>query len=293
MHDKKQAAWIFLLPILAVLIWSMNIVVTRYVTAFIEPMSMSFYRWLVAWILTTPFMLFSVWKQRAQIRPHLAKLAILSAFGMLLYQGLAYSAAHYTTATNMGLINALIPIFTIFVALCILKIWPNRYAIIGSVLSFLGLLYVIGQGHFSTIFSLGQHSGDLVMLLAVFCYAFYGVLLKKWQLNLPLMLMLYVQVSFAVLYHLPLIAYFGLDYIDQHNLLSVLYAGIFPSLIAPLLWMISVQKLGPNQTSIFMNLMPIFTAIIAYIGLNEAWTIYHTLGGGLILVAVFIAQYKA
>lgn len=293
MKQSRMAWWAVLLPIGAVLIWSLNIVVTRYVTEFIEPISISFYRWFITWLILSPFMLLPVWQQRQQIKPALGKIAILSAFGMLLYQGLAYSAAHYTTATNMGLINAFIPIFTIFVALLILKQRPNRYAVIGSALSFLGLLYVIGQGQLVAILSLGQHSGDLVMLLAVFFYAFYGVFLKKWQLSLPLMIMLYMQICFAVLYHLPFIAYMGLDTLTSANILSVLYAAVFPSLLAPLLWMLAIQKLGPNSTSIFMNLMPIFTAMIAYVWLNEAWTIYHSIGGGVILAAVFLAQRKA
>ena len=84
----------------------------------------------------------------------------------------------------------------------------------------------------------------------------------------------------------------GLDAIDQHNVGSVLYAGIFPSLIAPLLWMLAVQMLGPNRTSIFMNLMPVFTAIIANIWLAEAWTIYHSIGGMVILLGIVLAQKK-
>ena len=292
MKQSRMAWWAVLLPIAAVLIWSLNIAVTRYVTDFIEPMSISFYRWFLAWLILTPIMLRTVYQQGQQIRPQLGKIAVLSAFGMVLYQGLAYSAAHYTSATNMGLINAFIPIFTIFVSLLILKQRPNRYAVIGSILSFLGLLYVIGKGSFAAILSVGQHSGDVVMLLAVFFYAFYGVFLKKWQLSLSLMTMLYMQICFAVLYHLPLIAYMGLDSLNRDNLLSVLYAAIFPSLLAPLLWMLAIKKLGPNSTSIFMNLMPIFTAIIAYFWLNEAWTIYHSIGGGVILAAVLLAQRR-
>ncbi len=55
-------------------------------------------------------MIVSVWRQRQLVKPYLPKLAVLSAFGMVLYQGLAYTAAHYTTATNMGIVNAFIPI---------------------------------------------------------------------------------------------------------------------------------------------------------------------------------------
>jgi drug/metabolite transporter (DMT)-like permease len=211
---------------------------------------------------------------------------------MVLYQGLAYTAAHYTTATNMGLINAFIPVFTILVSFFILKDIPNRFAIMGSILSFCGLIYVMAQGNLSALWQSGAHWGDLLMVVAVFFYAFYGVFLKKWQLKIPLLISLYIQIAFALIYHLPFIAWLGLDSLNTANLSSVLYAGIFPSLIAPFVWMLAVQQIGPNRTSIFMNLMPVFTAIIASLWLAESWTIYHTLGGVLILTGVVMAQKK-
>ncbi|MCH7308885.1 DMT family transporter [Acinetobacter sp. NIPH 1852] len=288
----KYQKWAFVLPLIAVLIWSLNIVVTRYVADLISPVSISFYRWFVAFLILTPFMLPKVWQQRTLIRPLIGKLAILSAFGMVLYQGLSYTAAHYTTATNMGIVNAFVPVFTIFISYLILKDRPNRFAIFGSLLSFAGLIYVMSQGHISSLFAQGGHWGDAVMVVAVGFYAFYGVFLKKWQLQLPLMTSLYVQISFALLYHLPFLLWFGLDRINADNAASVLYAGMFPSLIAPLLWMLAVQSIGPNRTSIFMNLMPVFTAIIASFWLAESWTIYHTVGGAMILVGIVMAQKK-
>ncbi|MBV6552127.1 DMT family transporter [Acinetobacter soli] len=288
----KTQWWAFLLPLIAVLIWSMNIAVTRYAVDLIEPASISFYRWLIAFIVLTPFMLFKVWVQRALVRRHLGQLAILSAFGMVLYQGLSYTAAHYTTATNMGIVNAFIPVFTIFVSMLILKDIPNRFAIVGSIISFLGLLYILGKGDFTTLLNMGGHSGDLLMVVAVFFYAFYGVFLKKWQLKIPLLISLYVQIGFALLYHIPFLMYFGLDAINARNAPSLLYAGIFPSLLAPLLWMLAVQHIGPNRTSIFMNLMPVFTAIIASLWLAEQWTLFHTIGGMMVLVGIVMAQKK-
>ena len=290
--QSKTVWWALALPLLAVLIWSMNIAVTRYVVDYISPVSISFYRWLVAFLVLTPFMATRVWRERVLIRQYWKKLAVLAAFGMVLYQGLGYTAAHYTSATNMGIINAFIPIFTIFVSMFLLKEIPNRFAIVGSILSFLGLLYVMAQGNLAGLIQSGGHLGDVMMVLAVFFYAFYGVFLKKWQLNIPLMISLYIQIIFALLYHLPFVLWLGLEAINPQNISSVLYAGIFPSLIAPLVWMLAVQMIGPNRTSIFMNLMPVFTAIIAYIWLNEAWTVYHSIGGAIILLGILLAQKK-
>jgi len=291
-QDHKTVWWALALPLLAVLIWSMNITVTRYVADYISPVSISFYRWLVAFVVLTPFMLSKVWRERQLVLAHWKQLAVLGAFGMVLYQGLGYSAAHYTTATNMGIINAFIPVFTIFVSMLMLKDIPNRFAIIGSILSFAGLLYVMAQGNFARLVQSGGHLGDVMMVLAVFFYAFYGVFLKKWQLQIPLLISLYVQIIFALLYHLPFVVWLGLDAINPQNLGSVLYAGIFPSLIAPLVWMMAVQMLGPNRTSIFMNLMPVCTAVIANVWLGEAWTMYHSIGGLIILLGILLAQKK-
>lgn len=291
-ENKMIKGWTYCLPLIAVLIWSLNITVTRYVADFISPISISFYRWFIAFLLLTPFMVKSVWELRAEIRPHLFKFAILGACGMVFYQGLAYSAAHYTTATNMGIINAFTPIFTVFIALIILKEIPSKFALLGSVVSLVGLLYLISQGSWQQLMNLAGHWGDVLMVMAVFLYAFYGVFLKKWQLKIPLLVSLYVQIGFAILLHLPFVLFWGLDPINESNFLSVLYAGVFPSILAPLVWMLAVQQLGPNQTSIFMNIMPVMTAIIAYYWLNEAWTIYHTIGGLIIISGVIMAQRR-
>ena len=291
-NPSNQRWWAYALPMIAVLIWSLNITVTRYVAEFISPISISFYRWLIAFVLMSPFVLLSVWKYRTEIRQHAWQFALLGACGMVFYQGLAYSAAHYTTATNMGIINAFTPIFTIFISMFILKEMPTRYAVIGGILSFLGLLYVMSQGNLQSLMHLAGHWGDLLMILAVFLYAFYGVFLKKWQIQIPLLTSLYVQIAFALLFHLPFVFVLGLDVINSQNVGSVLYAGVFPSIVAPLVWMMAVQYIGPNRTSIFMNVMPIATALIAYFWLNEAWTIYHTIGGVIILLGIALAQKR-
>lgn len=291
-NPSNQRWWAYALPMIAVLIWSLNITVTRYVAEFISPISISFYRWLIAFVLMSPFVLLSVWKYRTEIRQHAWQFALLGACGMVFYQGLAYSAAHYTTATNMGIINAFTPIFTIFISMFILKEMPTRYAVIGGILSFLGLLYVMSQGNLQSLMHLAGHWGDLLMILAVFLYAFYGVFLKKWQIQMPLLTSLYVQIAFALLFHLPFVFVLGLDVINSQNVGSVLYAGVFPSIVAPLVWMMAVQYIGPNRTSIFMNVMPIATALIAYFWLNEAWTIYHTIGGVIILLGIALAQKR-
>ena len=284
--------YVYLLPLTAVLVWAVNIVVTRYAVDLISPISISFYRWLIALVVLTPFCLPKVIRRWADVRPHLLRLAVLGFFGMVCYQGLAYTAAHYTTATNMGIINAFIPIFSILLSLVVLQIRTSAMALLGSVISIVGLGYLVTQGNIQQLLH-GQHIiGDLLMILAVMLYAGYGVLLQHWKITLPLSIMLYIQICFTVVLHLPFLLYFGLDALNASNLPPVLYAALFPSIVAPLVWMMSIQALGSNKSSVFLNLAPIFTAIIAYIFLKEQWTTYHSIGGILVLAGILLVQKK-
>lgn len=290
--NSKNSAYVYLLPIAAVLIWSVNVVIARVAVDVISPLSISFYRWFFALLVLTPILLPQVWQQRQTVRQYLPKLAVLGLFGMVIYQGLAYVAAHSTSATNMGIINALIPLITIVVASFLLKDKPSYFAITGGLLSLLGLAVLIGQGNPANILIGNIHHGDGLMLLAVSAYACYGVLLKRWQIPLNTWHSVYVQIFFGALFQLPLVMYAGFSPIGIQNGWIIIFSGLFPSILAPFLWMKAIAALGPNRSSIFMNLLPVFTALIAIFYLGEVWHSYHTLGGLLAVSGVMLAQIK-
>ena len=78
--------------------------------------------------------------------------------------------------------------------------------------------------------------------------------------------------------------------LNAQNIPLVLFAGIPASIIAPFLWIQGVVRLGANKASIFMNLTPVFTAIIAVSFLHEQLHSYHLIGGGIALLGVVVAQ---
>ncbi|RYY78449.1 MAG: DMT family transporter [Moraxellaceae bacterium] len=290
--NSKNSAYLYLLPIAAVLIWSVNVVIARVAVDVISPLSISFYRWFFALLVLTPIVLPQVWPQRHIVLRYLPKLAVLGLFGMVVYQGLAYIAAHSTSATNMGIINGLIPLVTIVMASFLLKEKPSAFAIAGGLLSLLGLAVLIGQGNPANILSGNIHHGDCLMLMAVIAYAGYGVLLRRWQIPLNTWHSVYVQIFFGALFQLPLVMYAGFSPITMQNGWIIIFSCIFPSILAPFLWMKAIAALGPNRSSIFMNLLPVFTALIAIFWLGEQWHSYHTLGGLLALGGVVLAQIK-
>lgn len=282
-----------LFPLIAVLIWSINSVVNKLSAGVITPGTISFYRWFLALLVLTPFFLPSVIRNRHAIQPYWFKLLILGLLGMVLYQSLAYYAAQTLSALMIGILNSLIPLFTILISLFVLRIVPTVGLAIGGTMSFFGITWLISGGYPSRLLSEGINSGEALMLMAAVAYALYGVLVRKWQINLPTWQSLYIQITFGVILLLPnfiITAMHSEVSLNMQSLPMVLYAGIPASVIAPVLWLHGMNRLGANKTTNFMNLMPIFTAIIAIAFLHEKLHSYHIIGGGIALLGVIFSQ---
>ena len=287
----KLTAMIY--PLLAVLIWAMNAVVNKLSAGVIEPETISFYRWVLALIILTPFCLKGTLKHWAAIKPLLGKLCFLGFLGMALYQCLAYYAAYTISATMIGIFLSLTPLLTILLSTIILRTGLTVGLVIGSLLSFFGITWLISGGNPLILLDVGIGKGEVMMLVAASAYALYGVVTIKWKIpaRISTWQSLYWQIIFGVIILIPLFLFFATDRaITSENIGLVLFAGIPASILAPFLWLQGVARLGASKTSLFMNLTPIFTAAISIIFLHESLEMYHLIGGSVSLVGVFIAQ---
>ncbi|NWN81722.1 MAG: DMT family transporter [Halomonas sp.] len=279
-----------LAPLGAVLIWSGNMTINQLTVGAIAPSSIAFLRWLLALAVLTPLVAPAAWKHRAAIRREWPKLAVLGLLGMGLWQGLAYMAAETTSATNMGILAAMVPLLTVLLSALILREPPSLGGVAGGVLALAGVAILLGHGNPLSLLELTVAKGDALMLVAATCYALYGVMLRRWPIALPPWVLLYGQVIFAVLILLPPYLLGPMTPVNSGNIGLILYAGIPASIITTFLWMLAIRRIGASQASIFINLMPLFSAIIAMFALGERIALHHFLGGGLILAGVVMAQ---
>lgn len=277
-------------PLLAIFIWAGNTVITKMSAGAIFPAEIGFYRWLLAGMLFTPFMLKPVLAHWSQIRPKLGKIFVLGVLGMAVYQSLAYFAASLTSATNMGIILSLMPLMSLAMAIISLGQRLTMGALAGAVLSFAGVLVVVSSGSLGALLEHGVNLGDAMMLIATLAYAVYSTLLKKWQLKLPPLVLLYLQVLVAVVVLFPLFIASPKVGPTLQNTPLVLYACLLASMVAPLAWMQAVVRLGPSRTTQFFNLLPLITALIAAVVLHEQLAMYHLVGGVLTLGGVIVSE---
>jgi len=209
---------------------------------------------------------------------------------MVLNQTLGYYAAQTLGATEIGLMMGLTPLMTVLLSIWLLRERPTWGALLGGLISILGLTILLGQGDPSRLFTQGIHIGSVYMLLSAGTYALYSVLLKKWDLGLDNWSMLYGQVLCSLLFLTPFYLLVDGQWPDGRALWLILYAGIPTSALSPWLWMQGIALLGASRTAIFMNLLPVMTAALAISWLGEKLTSYHLIGGGLTLLGVLLAQ---
>ncbi|UTM59570.1 DMT family transporter [Photobacterium sp. CCB-ST2H9] len=283
---------IYLLPLLTVSIWAGNAIVNKLSHSVIDPGAIAFYRWFFAMLALTPFVLKSVIRHWASIRPYLSKLAFLALLGMVLNQSLGYFAASTTTATNMALITSLVPLMSMFLSVPILKQKLSPMAVIGAVFSLGGLVLMLSHGDPARLMAQGINQGDGLLLLAAFVYALYCVLLKHWDMPLSNWQSVYVQGVFAVLFLMPMLFISQRISVTRESLPLIMFAAIPASVVAPWCWMKAIKMLGADKTAMFMNLMPVITATIASITLNEQLEAVHLIGGAMVLCGVAVAQLK-
>ncbi|MGY5802727.1 DMT family transporter [Rhizobium sp. LEGMi12c] len=282
-----------LAPLLTVLIWSGNTVVTKASAGVISPGSISFYRWLLAFLVLLPFVGREAWRNRALLRQHWLKLAILGALGMVIYQSLAYEAAKTTSAVNMGVMLALMPLLSTFFASLLASEKLTAPSIAGGAISLIGLIYLTSQGDPVRLINGGFHIGDGLMIIAVLSNALYGVMLRRWAMPLSMWQQLFWQIGFSTLLLIPVFLMGDISPITTTNLPLILYAAIPTSLIAPFCWMIGIHKLGASRTSLLINLLPIIVAALAWALLGEQLHPYHAIGGALALIGVGLGLRKA
>ncbi|ARU03839.1 EamA family transporter [Comamonas serinivorans] len=277
-------------PLLAVLIWSANTVVSKLAAGAIAPTEIGFLRWVLAAALLTPFLLPRCLRQAAVIRPQLGRIVVLGLLGMVIYQTLAYFAASHTTATHMGIILTLSPMMVLGMAVLLGQTLTTG-ALLGSVLAIVGVALVVSGGNLAELAASGLNRGDAMMLLAALAYAAYNILLKRWPMaGISTWQLLYLQMLVAVVAQLPLYLAAPKVGLNVHNLPLVAFAGTMASIAAPLLWMIAVQRLGASRSSMFFNLTPLFTALIAAVVLHEQLNLAQWLGGALTLIGVLLAE---
>ena len=283
----------------ASLFWSGNFVIGRFSSLenIVSPLSLAFYRWVIAFLILTPFCLQKAIKELPLLKKQPGMIFLIILTGPTLFNTLVYLGLTATTVINSLLIISTTPMLIILLNKLLYKAQTNIFQMIGIFISLIGVCYVITKGSFQNIFDSEFYFGDLFILLAVTSWALYSIFLKKNETGVSGFSFLYLSFVFTVILLFPVYLYdiFIQDNfinIDQKTLLVIGYTGIFPSIISYMCWNTGVALIGPNKSGPFLHLMPIFGGILAFLVFRETLEIYHYAGILSVIVGIIISNKK-
>lgn len=284
-----------LLLVLTTIFWGGNTIAGRLAIGEVSPMAVV----LLRWIGVTGLLLVLYGRQMQAewptLRRHLPLLIATSVCGFTGFNALFYIAAHGTTAVNLGIIQGSMPMFVLLGALVILRSPIRPLQAAGVVVTMAGVAFIAAQGDLSRLASLQVNIGDALMIVACVLYSLYAVLLRKRPQVSAMVFFTFLAVIAAIT-SLPLfaieVAQGTLQWPTPKGWLVIAYIAIFPSFLSQIFFMRGVELVGPGRAGVFINLVPIFSSLLAVGLLGEPFHLYHAAALCLVLIGIALSERK-
>ena len=285
-----------LLLFLTTLFWAGNTIAGRLAIGEVSPLAVVFLRWIAVSLLMVTLYGRQVRAEWPVLKRHLPVMVLMGFIGFTAFNSLFYTAAHSTTALNLGIIQGSMPMFVLLGALIILRTPIRMVQALGVVITMGGVMLIASQGDLTRLMDLEINPGDGLMILACVLYALYAVLLR----NRPAVSGMVFFTVLSVVAAITAIPVFAVE-IWQGTVqmptpkgwVIVAYITIFPSFLSQVFFMRGVDLIGPGRAGVFINLVPILSSILAVALLSEPFYLYHALALGLVLAGIALSERRA
>lgn len=286
--------------LIATALWAGNAIAGRLLVGSISPIMLSAVRWGLAALLLLPLG-WRVFKPQSALWQNKKRFLLLGLFGVGSYNVLLYLALQTSTAINVTLIGASMPIWMLFIGAVWYQVKPNLLQLLGAIVSLVGVATVLTRGELSALLTMQVVVGDLLIMLATILWACYSWMLSRpgssTEQQWPWAEFLMAQVLVGLLWT----SFFdGFEIAMGHALLDlnvwtgslILFVAVGPSLIAYRCWGLGVHGAGPTVAAFFANFIPLFTALLSAAMLGEPPQFFHGLAFALIALGIWVSSTK-
>ena len=295
--QTKGNGKIYFLMVIAALVWSGAFIAGKFAVPYVPAFTLTFLRFLIASIVLYPVMkLYNRSQPEDNFRltkKYIPLFLFNGIVGMAGYHVLFFTALKYTTATNSSIIGAMNPIVTTIIAAIFIRQKTPPMQIAGILLSFIGVVLTITGGNFSTLASFDFNRGDMFMAAAVICWASYAVMSRIKGADVPPLALTFYSFVFCTIALVPFVIWehpWALEKIPASAILSIVFMAVFSSVIGYMLQQIAIKKIGASKSSIFVNLVPVFSIILSVTILGEELMPVKIFTSLLIIAGVCICQ---
>ncbi len=217
----------------------------------------------------------------------------MGALGFTAFNAMFYVASHHTGALNLSIIQGAIPAFVLVGARFGLGEKVSGLQAVGAFVTMVGVVAIASRGQWSRLAGLEFNSGDLLLLVACVFYAGYTIGLRN-RPNVSGLGLLAGMAIAALITSLPLFAWevASGDFVwpTGKGLLLLGYAALGPAFVSQIFYMRGVELIGPGRAGVFVNLLPVFGALMAVVLLGEPFALYHVAALALVVGGIAVAQ---
>lgn len=278
-----------ILLFLTAVIWGSTFVASKVCLLYINPIELMGLRFLIA----MPILLAIILAKRIKFEygEHKKNIAwasvVLAAHFLIQITGIKY-----TTATNTGWIISMIPLIVAVLAFLFLKEKLRKTIILGIFLATIGVLFLISKGKISDLKWLSSY-GDWLVLISAHTWAVYTILTRNASRSLNPLLVTFTVLLPSTILSLGIMSFTSdwskLFHLPIDAVVSLLMLGLLGTALAQWLWQDGVAKIGAAEASIYLYIEPLATTAVAVPYLHESFGLFTAIGGGLVLLGVWIA----
>ncbi|MEW7973842.1 MAG: DMT family transporter [Candidatus Thiodiazotropha endolucinida] len=267
-----------------------NHVIGRGVHDVIPPVGLNFWRWTAGALILLPWVLKGGSPVRV-FRGNITTYILLGGF-VTLSTMLILIALRTTTAVNVSVISVFQPILTVIIAATFLGERLRTVQLAGIFAACTGVAVMLFHGSWSAVLELEINSGDLLTLLAVCGFSAYAINVSRIPLELSSLESLFGIIVTGCIILLPFYLvetiWFMIMPMDLATVGVVLVLALTVSVFGMLMWNQGNQAVGPSRAAVFLNLIPVFAAILAagFLGEHVYW--FHWLGAGFIGLGIWL-----
>src|SRR6202040_1521631 len=169
----------YLLLSITALCWAGNAIVGRLAAGHIPPVTLSFIRWALAFLIILPFAWKHLKRDWGTIRARLGTMIGISTIGISAFNTLQYWSLEHTTALNTLLLQSAGPLFVAVWSLILLGIRLTLAQAGGVALALTGVLVILLHGDLTALTSIAFNKGDIIFTVALAIFGLYSVLSLK------------------------------------------------------------------------------------------------------------------
>lgn len=289
-HTAQHRRWAFFLIWLTPLLWTVNIVVARIAPGLVSANVLALGRWALAGVLLAWVARQELWTHRQAVWAARWQYLALGTCGMWICGAWVYWAGESTTAMNISLIYAASPVM---IALGAVWWLGERFSLrqsLGVVLSMAGVIHVVVQGQWRALAEIQWVLGDLLIVVAAMSWAAYALMQKKWVSPLGPTARLAAMCAGGVVVLLPFalweLTLKSTPPMTPTALWLMILVALLPGVMAYWVYGWTQKVLGASRVAVTLYLGPLYTAVAAWLILNEPMGWFHLLGGLMILAGV-------